>query len=382
MRIYLDHNATTPVRREVLEAMFDCLRDLPGNPSSAHREGQAARAAREEARGRIAAAAGCAPRSVVFCSGGTEADNLALWGALAARPERRHVVTAATEHEAILQTVEALERAGHPVTVLPVDPSGRVAPEAVAAALTPETAIVSVMAANNETGALADLEALGRVCRERQVWFHSDAVQYFGKVPFAFDDLPLDLASVSGHKIGGPKGIGALLVRPGLRLEPRQTGGAQEGALRPGTENLPGIVGFGTAAELATAELPNVTARWESLREHLEAGLRRAVPDLVVNAQGVPRLPNTSNLSFPGLDGESLLIALDLEGIAVSTGAACNAGAAEPSHVLLAMGASTEHAASSLRFSLGSHTTKSEIEEVLNVLPTIVRRLAETAPAS
>jgi cysteine desulfurase len=374
--IYLDHNATTPVRPEAARAIAVCLAGDAGNPSSVHRFGRVAAELRERAREEVADAAGCAPRRVVFTSGGTEADNLALRGILAGGG---HLVTAGTEHEAVLHTAGALERDGTPVTVLPVGADGRVAPEDVERALRPDTALVSLMAANNETGALLDLEAVGALCRRRGVLFHTDAVQALGKIPFPFDDLPVDLASVSSHKIGGPRGVGALLVAEGVKLRPLLTGGGQERRIRPGTENLPGIVGFGVAARRAAEDLPAEGSRLGALRDRLEAGLRRAFPDARINAGEAARLPNTSNVTFGGVDGASLLIALDLEGIAVSTGAACTAGAAEPSHVLLAMGRAPEEAAGSIRFSLGSGSTEADVEEVLRVLPEIVRRVASGA---
>ena len=370
--LYLDHNATTPVRPEVVEAMAECLAGPPGNPSSLHRFGRAAAKLRELARSRVAKAMGCDPEEVLFTSGGTEADNLALRGALG--PTATHVVTAATEHEAVLQTAEALEEHGSTATVLRVGTDGRLDPAQVAAAIRPETALVSVMAANNETGVLHPIEEIGRACRQRGVLFHTDAVQLFGKLPFVMRSLPVDLVSISSHKIGGPKGIGALCVKRGVRLQPLVTGGGQERRVRPGTENLPGIVGFGKAAELADLEVGAESRRLAQLRDRLEEGIRRIAPDALVNGEESPRLPNTSNVSFPGLDGETLLVALDLEGIAVSTGAACNAGAAEPSHVLLAMGRTREEAGASLRFSLGRTTQEPEIDEALDVLARVVAR--------
>jgi cysteine desulfurase len=369
--IYLDYNATTPVRPSVADVMIACLHGDPGNPSSLHRFGRAAREAREEARDRVAAAANCARESVVFTSGGTEANNLALRGV-----GGRHLVSVATEHEAILETLEDLARSGTEVTVLPVSSSGGVDPESVAAALRPETALVSVMAANNETGVLQPVAEIGALCRDRGVLFHTDAVQCFGKSPFSFRELPVDLASISSHKIGGPKGAGALLVREGVELEAQVTGGGQERALRPGTENLPGIVGFGRAAQEAASELEAAGARLAKLRDRLEAGIRDVSPGHRINGGEGDRLPNTSNVTFHGLDGEAMLVALDLEGIAVSTGAACNAGASEPSHVLLAMGRTREEASGSIRFSLGAGTTDTDIEEVLEILPVVAARLA------
>lgn len=380
--IYLDYNATTPIRAEVARAMSACLEGDPGNPSSLHRFGRAAAGLREEARERVGAACGCRPDRVVFTSGGTEADNLALRGLTRERPA--HLVTAGTEHEAVIQTAEALRDEGVEVTVLPVDRAGRVDPGEVARALRPGTSLVSLMAANNETGTLLDLEAVGTLCRERGVLFHTDAVQLLGKAPFAFDELPVDLASVSAHKIGGPKGVGALLVRDGVRPAPLVTGGGQERRIRPGTENLPGIVGFGVAARAAARELSSEAPRLGALRDRLERGILELLPDSQVNGREAERLPNTSNVTFAGIEGESLLIALDLEGVAVSTGAACNAGAADPSHVLLAMGRTREEAAGSIRFSLGPGTTAAEIESVLSFLPEIARRVAGsgTSPAS
>lgn len=379
--IYLDYNATTPVRPEVVEEMEACLAGEPGNPSSLHRFGRTARAAREAARERVAAAAGCRPAEVLFTSGGTEADNLALRGLSAALPGRRHLLTAATEHEAVLHTVGELATLGAPTSVLTVDREGRLAPEDVAAAIRPDTRLVTLMAANNETGVLADLDAIGERCREGGALFHTDAVQCFGKVPFRFDELPLDAASLSSHKIGGPKGIGALILRNGLSCRPLQTGGSQERGMRPGTENLPGIVGFGKAAELAAAEVGIEGPRLAALRDRLEQGIQVTHPQAVVNGAGARRLPNTSNVSFTGHDGETLLMALDLEGVAVSTGAACHAGSAQPSHVLLAMGRTRDEAGASLRFSLGSRSKQTEIEEVLVILPRILSRLAGAGSA-
>ena len=377
---YLDFNATTPVRPLAVEEMKECLQGPPGNPSSVHRYGQGAARLREIARSRVASAAGTAPERVVFTSGGTEADNLALRGIMDARQSRgRHLVTATTEHEAVLHTSLELGRNGWDVTVLEVDGEGRIDPQAVRAVIRSDTALVSLMAANNETGVLLDLEAIGTVCRQRGVLFHTDAVQYFGKIPFPFDELPIDLASISSHKIGGPKGAGALLVRRGIEIHPLFTGGGQERKIRPGTENLPGIVGFGKAAELAAEELPRESRRIRVLRDRLEGGIRTAIPETTVNGEHAERLPNTSNVSFSGIDGHDLLVALDLEGFAVSTGAACHAGAAEPSHVILAMGRTRELASGSIRFSLGWETTDDPIDRLLEILPELVRRMQSTA---
>jgi cysteine desulfurase len=374
--VYLDHNATTPVRPEVVDAMAACLSGPPGNPSSLHRFGREAARLRDEARAALARAAGCEPEEVIFTSGGTEADNLVLRGAVS--EERPHLVTVATEHEAVLHTVGSREGADRAATILPVDEDGRVDPEHVGRAIGSRTALVSVMAANNETGVLQRIESIGPVCRARGALFHTDAVQLFGKLPFRFRDLPLDAASLSSHKLGGPKGVGALIVRRGVRIRPLVTGGGQERRIRPGTENLPGIVGFARAAELADQEVGEEAPRLAALRDRLERGILRIAPGARVNGARSPRLPNTSNVSFPGLDGETLLVSLDLEGVAVSTGAACNAGAAEPSHVLLAMGRTREEAGASLRFSLGRTTRDSEIDEALDVLARVIARLTCT----
>ncbi|MCA9750953.1 MAG: cysteine desulfurase [Gemmatimonadetes bacterium] len=380
--IYLDHNATTPVRPEVVDAMAGSLAGQPGNPSSRHAWGQEARRSRERARERVAAALGVSPNRVCFTSGGTEADNLALRGVLGAGGGR-HLIVGATEHEAVLHTAEHLATTGGvELTILPVESDGRIEADTLREALRPETALVSIMAANNETGVLADLANLGGICREHGVPFHSDGVQAFGKIPLDLASLPVDLLSISAHKLGGPKGCGALVVSPDIRLTPLQTGGGQERQVRPGTENLPGIVGFGKAAELAHEELSTEGSRLAALRDRLEAGIREAFPEAVINGLDAPRLPNTSNVSFPGRDGESLMIALDLEGVAVSTGAACNAGASDPSHVLLAMGRTRELAGASLRFSLGRTTRESEIVEVLRILPLLVRRSAASGSAT
>ena len=373
VRVYLDHNSTTPVRPEVVESIREAFRAEVGNPSSSHGFGREAARLREAAREALAAAADCEPEEVIFTSGGTEADNLVLRGI--PQGPTTHVVTVATEHEAVLHTVRALESVGTRVTVLGVDDEGRVDPDEIERALLPETRLVSVMAANNETGVLQPIEAVGRRCRERGVLFHTDAVQLFGKLPFSFRRLPVDLASVSAHKICGPKGIGAALVRRGVRLRPLISGGSQEHRLRPGTENLPGIAGFGKAAELAVDEAAVEGPRLETLRDRLERGILDRVPEARINGRGSPRLPNTSNVSFPGCEGGTLLAALDLEGVAVSTGAACNAGAAAPSHVLLAMGRTPEEAGGSLRFSLGRTTREDEIDFALEALARVLARI-------
>lgn len=378
--ICLDFNATTPVRPQAIEEMLACLAGPPGNPSSAHGLGRKARDLRETARERIARSAGCRPRNVVFTSGGTEADNLALQGIVSEHGTRgRHLLTLATEHEAVLHPLRMLEQRGFELTVLGVEPDGMIDPEKFTGALRNETLLVSVMAANNETGVLQDLETLGKICRSRGILFHTDAVQLFGKGRFHFDELPIDCASLSSHKVGGPKGAGCLLIREGLKVHPLFFGGGQERELRPGTENLPGIVGFGRAAEVAAADLESEVPRLLGLREQVERGILSRIPGAVVNGAGADRLPNTTHVSFPGVDGQDLLVALDLEGFAVSTGAACHSGATEPSPGILALGVPRELAAGSIRISLGWENTTSQVEQMLGVLPGLVQRLLTSA---
>lgn len=376
MRIYLDHNATTPVSAAVAEAVVAAMRDGFGNPSSVHYFGQRAKAALDEARAAVAALIGAEPHEVVFTSGGTEADNMAIRGIAEAAEAagRRHVIVSAIDHEAVLSTAKALERRGWQVTRLPADAAGYVRPEDLEQALRPETALVSVMHANNEIGTIQPVQSLAALAHARKVPFHTDAVQTVAKVPVDVARLGVDLLSLSAHKFHGPKGVGALWIKRGTRLFATQTGGKQERNRRAGTENVPGIVGLGVAARLAAerlAHMDQVAAR----RDRLEAGVLSAVPDAVVNGGPGPRVPNTSNISFAGVEAEALLIALDMEGVAVSTGAACSSGTLEPSHVLRAMGLSPHRVQSSLRFSLSHDTIDAEIDEVLRVLPRLVARL-------
>ncbi|OGL59461.1 MAG: cysteine desulfurase NifS [Candidatus Tectomicrobia bacterium RIFCSPLOWO2_12_FULL_69_37] len=380
-RVYLDHNATTPVRPEVAEAMRPFLGALFGNPNSIHGFGREARAAVEEARARAAALIGAAePEEILFTSGGTESDNLALRGALAAAGGSGHILTSAVEHHAVLDTCKALESGKIRVTCLPPDKAGRVTAGAVAGALRPDTRLVSVMWGNNEVGTLQPVGEIAALCRERGVPFHTDAVQALGKVPMNVRELGVDFLSASAHKINGPKGAGFLYVRTGARLAPLLTGGGQERDLRSGTENVPGIVGLGEACRLAREEGPAQARALAALRERLESAVCERIPDVVVNGGAAERLPGTSNLSFIGAEGETLLIRLDLEGIAVSTGSACSAGSTEPSHVLVAMGLSLEALRGSLRFSLGWGSTEEDVGRVLDVLPEAVRRVRAMAP--
>lgn len=375
MRVYLDYNATTPPSAAVVEAMTRALGNLFGNASSVHAFGQQAKAALDEAREAIAVLVGGQASEVVFTGSGTEADNLALRGIAEAGPiDRRHIVVSAIEHEAILNTARALARRGFSVSLVPVDASGIVDPEAVRAVVTPQTAIVSVMHANNEIGTIQPVRAIADIARAAGALMHTDAVQSAGKIAVDVEALGVDALSISGHKFSGPKGAGALWVRRGARVVQQMTGGRQERNRRAGTENVPAIVGLGVAAREAVAKLEDAD-RVRRLRDRLESRVLELVPDTVINGTRTARVPNTTNISFAGVEAESLLIALDLEGVAVSTGSACSSGTLEPSHVLKAMGLSTSRTQSSLRFSLGAGTTDEDIDRVLAVLPGAVSKL-------
>ena len=383
-RIYLDHAATTPVDPRVAEAMAAVYRDAPGNPSSIHDEGRQARALMDTARERVAAAIGAEPSEIVFTSGGTEADNLAVRGTVAAlRHKGDHVVTTAIEHHAVLDTVSELEREQNVrLTVLPVDRYGRVDPEDVREAITARTVLVSVMHANNEIGTIEPIAEIGRICRERNVVFHSDAVQTVGALEVDVRRLPVDLLSLNAHKFYGPKGVGALYVRKGTPFARIQTGGGQERDRRAGTENVAGIVAMGAALEIATRERAVESPRLARLRDLLLSGVRDAIDDVVVNGHPTERLPNNASLCVRGVQGESLIVALDLAGIAASSGAACTTGSLEPSHVLLAIGLSRELAQGSLRLTLGRATTDEDVDVVLGELPRIVSRLRAASPVA
>ncbi|HYN03850.1 MAG TPA: cysteine desulfurase family protein [Vicinamibacteria bacterium] len=370
-RVYLDHNATTPIDPLVLDAMLPFLRDDYGNPSSLHWFGQRARGAVEEARGRVAELLGADPAEIVFTSGGSESDNAALRGATAkAKPPRAGVVCTAIEHHAVLNTAKALGEEGRPVAIVRVGEGGAVDAEELAASVSETTALVSVMLANNETGVLQPVAEAARLARARGALVHCDAVQGAGKVVVDVRALGVDLLTLSAHKIYGPKGVGCLYVRRGTPLAALVRGGGQERNRRAGTENVAGVVGFGAAAALARESLPADAVRVEALRDRLEARLL-AIPGARRNGEG-PRVPNTTNVSFEGVEAEGLLIALDLEGIAVSTGAACAAGGVEPSHVLRAMGLPPERVESSLRLSLGRGTTEADIDHAADIVAAVV----------
>jgi cysteine desulfurase len=376
VRIYLDYNATTPLRPEAREAMREALEGRFGNPSSVHWAGAEARALVEKARAQVTALLGVAGECLVFTSGATEANNTVLRAAALRAP--RHgdrIVTCTTEHPSVLEVAEGLREAGLRVHVLPVDREGRLDPERFARALDEGALLASVMWANNETGVLQPIAELARVARARGVPFHTDAVQALGKVPLPLGELPVDFASFSAHKLGGPKGVGALYLRPGSRLAPLVRGGPQERRRRAGTENVPGLVGFGAACAAAARDLEIEGRRLDRLQASLWEGIAAKIPAVRLNGSEVHRLRHTLNLSFERADGEGLVQALDLEGIATSSGAACASGSTDPSPVLLAMGIPPELARASVRFSLGFDTDEGQIERVLEVLPGVVERV-------
>lgn len=380
-RVYLDHAATTAVHPEVLDEMLPYLKGEFGNPSSVYSWGREAKAAIEKARARVAHLIGAEPREIVFTSGGTEADNFALRGVAAANREKgNHIVTTKIEHHAILHTAEQLEKEGFRVTYLPVDEYGLVSPEDLEKALTPDTILVSIMFANNEIGTIEPIAQLAQIAKAKGVVFHTDAVQAVGNIPINVHELGVDLLSLSGHKIYGPKGIGALYVRRGTRIQPLLLGGAQERKWRAGTENVPGIVGLGKAAELAEKELPQRIAHLTELRELLIEGIMKKIDHVRLNGHRTQRLPGNANFCFEFVEGESLLLNLDLAGIAASSGSACTSGSLEPSHVLTALGIPPEVAHGSLRLTLGRENTKEDVEYVLSVLPGIVAKLRAMSP--
>jgi cysteine desulfurase len=376
-RIYLDHNATTPLSPTVVEHMTAALSYDWGNPSSVHYFGQQAKSKIDEARSSVAALIGAEPTEVIFTSGGTESDNLAIRGVTEslAITGRRHLITTGIEHEAVLNTARTLSKRGFEVTLLPVDSTGIVDPARLQEALTDRTALVSVMHANNEIGTVQPVAELARVARERGALFHTDAVQSAGKIPVDVHALGVDLLSISAHKFSGPKGVGALWSRRGLRLTAQLTGGKHERSRRAGTENVPGIIGMGVAAREARQVLHSENVRLSALRDRLESAVLAAVPGTLINGARDVRVPNTTNISFDRIEAESLLIALDLQGFAVSTGSACSSGTLEPSHVLKAMGLPTHRAQNSIRFSLGKTNTDADIDRLIVVLPGIVEKL-------
>ena len=380
-RVYLDYNATTPVAPEVLAAMLPYFSEEYGNASSIHSFGQNGRGAIEQARISVASLLGARAAEIMFSSGGTESNNHAIFGVVgAASDERKHIITSAIEHVAVLDPCKALEQRGVAVTYLPVDREGVVNPEDVNRAIRPETVLISIMLANNELGTIEPIEEIGRIAAEKGITLHTDAVQAAGKVPIDVAKLGVHLLSISAHKLYGPKGVGALYVRKGTRLEPLLYGGHSERDRRPGTEDVAGVAGLGKAAELAAQRMVDEIRRIGALRDRLEKGLVERIPYAQINGSRAPRTPNTTNLTLPFIEGEAMVIALDLKGLACSTGAACSSGAVEPSHVLTAIGLPPEDARATLRLSLGHQTTDAEIDFALATIPPVIDRLRQLSP--
>ena len=382
-RIYLDHAATSPTRPEVVEAMLPYFIDAFGNPSSIYSYGQEARAAVEEARTKVAKLIGARSEEIVFTSGGTEADNYALKGVAYANERKgNHIITTTIEHRAVLEVCNFLESRGFKITYLPVDEYGLVAPDDVKRAITDKTILISVMHANNEVGTIEPVEEIGKIAREAEVYFHTDAVQTVGHIPVNVDELKVDLLAISGHKLYGPKGVGALYVRKGTKLVSFMHGGGQERKFRAGTENVPAIVGLGKAVELAGQKMDKEAEELVNLRDKLIKGLVERIDHTHLNGHPTRRLPNNVNVIVDFVEGESLLLSLDSEGICASTGSACGMASPEPSHVLLALGVPPDQARGSLRFTLGQENTEADVEWVLEVLPGIVARLRTMSPLS
>ena len=381
-RAYFDHNASTPVAPEVLEVYVEALRSVPANASSVHQDGQRARQRLEQARAQVARLLGCGPKEIVFTGGGTEADNLAVLGAVRAFGKRasRHVVTTAIEHPAVLNACRQLEQESVAVTYVRPERDGWVDPEAVRAVLRDDTVLVSVMHANNETGVVQAIGEIGRIAREAGILFHSDGVQAAGRIPVVVEDLGVDLYAISGHKLNAPKGIGALYVRRGVTLQPLQFGGRHEGGRRAGTENVAGAMALGAAAELALAHREEQTRLQSQVRYRIERRVASEIPQVMVNGWTAPRLPNTVNISFAGIEGEALMIALDLRGFAVSSGSACSSGAVEPSHVLTAMGLPAGEAKASLRFSVGLGNTVEQADALVDAIAASCAHLRRLSP--
>lgn len=380
-RVYFDHSATTPVDKTVAEAILEHMTEKFGNASSIHRFGREARKAVDEAREKVAALINAEPNEIFFTSGGTEGDNLALKGiAYANRKKGNHIITTAIEHHAILHTCEYLEKQGFSVTYLPVDEYGMVKVEDVAKAITDKTILISVMYANNEVGTIQPIEEIGCIAREKGIYFHTDAVQVAGNYPIDVKASKIDLLTLAGHKFHGPKGVGVLYIRRGVRIEEIQHGGGHERNMRAGTENVPGIVGLGKAAEIAKSEMQEKIVRISGLRDRIIKEVMEKIPHTKLNGHPTQRMPGNANFSFHFVEGESLLLNLDLKGIAASSGSACTSGSLDPSHVLLAMGMTHEVAHGSLRITLGRGNTTEEVDYFLELLPEIVQRLRDMSP--
>jgi cysteine desulfurase len=380
-RYYFDHNATTPVSAAVLEVLVPALLEVHGNASSIHQDGQLAKERLETARRQVASLLHCDPKELVFLSGGTEADNLAIFGTVRAHPNaKKHVITTAIEHPAVLNTCRELDRQGVRVTYVPVGSEGIVDPAAIRQALRPDTVLISVMHANNELGTIQPLQEIAAIAREAGALLHADGVQAAGRISVNVRTLGVDLYSMSGHKLYAPKGVGALYVKAGTRLQPLQFGGRHEKERRAGTENVPGAVALGAAAKVAVADMLEESSRLAALRDRLEQDILARVPDTGVNGGRSLRVPNTTNIYFDGIDGEALVIALDLKGFAVSSGSACSSGAVEPSHVLLATGLSRERARASLRFSLGRSNTADQVDALIDAVADSTAQLRKLSP--
>ncbi len=380
-KVYMDNNATTRMREEVLDAMLPFYREIYGNASSIHAFGRPARTAVDEARAKVAGLLGVAHEDIVFTSGGTEADNLAIKGAAGAlKSKGDHIITCAIEHHAVLNSCKYLEKNGFKVTYVGVDKEGVIKLDELKSAITPKTTLITVMWANNEVGTIEPIGEIGKLAREKGICFHTDAVQAAGKIPMELEKMPIDLLSISAHKFYGPKGVGALYIRKGTKIAPQLHGGYQEMKKRAGTENVAGVVGMGRAAELAKKEIPEEVRELTGLRDYLYKGITSKIPDVTLNGHPTERLPNTLNVRFKYLEGESIVLNLDLDGIAVSTGSACTSGSLEPSHVLMAMGVDAAETQGSIRFSLGKDNTKEDADHVIAVLPPIIQRLRDMSP--
>ena len=379
--VYLDHNATTPVHPEVLEAMLPHFSENFGNASSIHASGREAKAALEDARAKIAELLDCRPAEIYFTSGGTESDNFAIKGtAYANRSKGKHVITSPIEHHAVSRSCEFLEKEGFGVTYLPVTREGFVEPDTLKRAIRPDTILVSIMHANNETGVIQDLKSLGAIAREAGVYFHTDAVQSTGKIPYKISDFDCDLLSISAHKLYGPKGVGLIYIKSGVKIQPWNQGGGHERSRRAGTENVAGIMGLAKALEIAWRDMDKETAKLISMTTQFYEKVTSRIPDVYINGSYEKRVPNTLNLSFKAVEGEAMILSLDMKGISVSSGSACTSGSTEPSHVLLAMGVPAELAHGSLRFSFGRSNREDEIDYVVDILAREVQRLRNISP--
>jgi len=380
-KVYLDHSATTPVHPEVLEAMLPYYKEKFGNPSSIHEYGRVAKTALEEAREKVAKLFNCSPYEIYFTSGGTESDNLAIKGvAFANKKKGKHIITSSVEHHAVLESCKFLKKEGYEITYLPVDRWGLVDPNDLRKNIKDDTILVSIMHVNNETGTIQPIEELVRIAKEKGVYFHTDAVQSAGKIPIDVQELPIDLASISGHKIYGPKGVGAIYIRKGTRIIPLSHGGHHERSRRAGTENIPGIVGLGEAVEMALKDMDKHNKHLKNLTETFFKKLKETVKDIQLNGHPEKRIPSTLNISFKGVEGESIILSLDMKGVAVASGSACTSGSLEPSHVLSAMRIEPAVTQSSIRFSFGTENTPEDADYVIGVLPEIIERLRSMSP--